>query len=76
MFGTFWRQFAHEKHSSLIPFRRRVATCKPGKPGITSSSVTLALFLIQYLSFRKIKIQDRQNGPSKSFWYVIFLRPW
>ena len=76
---------------------RRVATCKPGKPGLTSFSETLALFFIlacvadsrkhpcahlkiidmsgcsagyfiQFLSFRKMKVQDRQNGPSKSFW--------
>ena len=46
---------------------RRVAICKPGKPGLTSFSETLALFLIQFLSFRKMKLQDRQNYPSKSF---------
>ena len=46
---------------------RRVATCKPGKPGLTSFSETLALFFIQFLSFRKMKVQGRQNGPSKSF---------
>ena len=40
---------------------RRVATCKPGKPGRTSFSETLALFFIQFLSFRKMKVQDRQN---------------
>ena len=28
----------------------------------------LALFFIQFLSFQKIKVQDRQNGASKSFW--------
>ena len=43
---------------------RRVATCKPGKPGLTRFSETLALFFIQFLSFRKMKVQDRQNGPS------------
>ena len=43
---------------------RRVATCKPGKPGLTSFSETLALFFLQFLSFRKMKVQDRQNGPS------------
>ena len=43
---------------------RRVATCKPGKPGLTNFSETLALFFIQFLSFRKMKVQDRQNGPS------------
>ena len=43
---------------------RRVATCKPGKPGLTSFSETLALFFIQFLSFRKMKIEDKQNGPS------------
>ena len=46
---------------------RRVATCKPGKPGLTSFSETLALFFVQFLSFPKMKVQDRQNGPSKSF---------
>ena len=46
---------------------RRVATCKPGKPGLTSFSETLALFFIQFLSFRKMKVQNTQNGPSKSF---------
>ena len=39
----------------------RVATCKPGKPGLTSFSETLALFFIQFLSFRKMKVQDRHN---------------
>ena len=43
---------------------RRVATCKPGKPGLTSFSETLALFFIKFLSSRKIKVQDRQNVPS------------
>ena len=43
---------------------RRVAICKPGKPGLTSFSETLALFFIQFLSFQKMKVQDRQNGPS------------
>ena len=43
---------------------RRVATCKPGKPGLTSFSETLALFFTQFLSLRKMKVQDRQNGPS------------
>ena len=47
---------------------RRVATCKPEKPGLTSFSETLAVFFIQFLSFQKMKVQDRQNGPSKSFW--------
>ena len=49
---------------------RRVATCKPGKPRLTSFSETLALFFIQFLSFvsfQKLKVKDRQNGPSKSF---------
>ena len=45
----------------------RVATCKPGKPGLTSFSETLAFFFIQFISFRKMKVQERQNGPSKSF---------
>ena len=43
---------------------RRVATCKPGKPGLASFFETLALFFIQSLSFRKMKVQDKQNGPS------------
>ena len=43
---------------------RRVATCKPGKPRLTIFSETLALFFVQFLSFRKMKAQDRQNGPS------------
>ena len=39
------------------------------KPWLTSFSETLALFFIQFLfSFiSKIKIQNRENGPSKSF---------
>ena len=32
--------------------------------GVTSFSETQALFFIQFLSFRKMKVQDRQNGPS------------
>ena len=47
---------------------RRVATCKPGKPGLTSFSETLALFFTQFLSFRKMKVQAKQNGPSKSYY--------
>ena len=47
----------------LLP-SRCVATCKPGKPGLTSFSETLALFFIRFLSFRKMKVQDGQNGPS------------
>ena len=46
---------------------RHVATCKPGMPGLTSFSETLILFFVQFLSFRKMKVQDRQNCPSKSF---------
>ena len=42
---------------------RCVANCKPGKPGLTSFSETLALFFIRFLSFRKTKVQDGQNGP-------------
>ena len=42
---------------------RRVAIFKPGKPGLTSFSETVALFFIQFLSFRKMKVQDRQSGP-------------
>ena len=55
---------------------RHVATCKPGKPGLTSFSETLALFFIQFLSFRKMKVQDRQNGPSslpKKNWLATHL---
>ena len=40
-----------------------VATCKPGT-GLTSFSETLAIFFIQFLSFQKIEVQYRQNGPS------------
>ena len=43
---------------------RRVPTCQPGKPALTSFSETLALFFIQFLSFRKMKVQDKQNGLS------------
>ena len=45
----------------------RVATCTLDKPGLNSFSETLALFFIQFFSFRKMKVQARQNGPSKSF---------
>ena len=38
---------------------RRVATCKPGKPGLTSFSETLAFFFIQFLSSRKMKVQEQ-----------------
>ena len=48
----------------IIIIIRRVATCKQGKPGLTSFSETLTIFSIQFLSFRKMKVQDRQNGPS------------
>ena len=55
---------------------RRVATCMPGKPGPTSFSKTLALFFIQFVSFRKMKVRDGQNEnpglPEKSGW----LRAW
>ena len=37
---------------------------KQGKPELTSFCETLALFFIQFLSFRKMKIQNRQNGLS------------
>ena len=50
--------------SYFITTVRHVATCKPDKPGLTSFSEALALFFIQFLSFWKIKVQDRQNGPS------------
>ena len=52
-------------HLELAGFtNRRVATYKPGKPGLTGFSETLALYFIQFLSLRKMKVQDRQNGPS------------
>ena len=41
-------------------------------PGLTSFTETLALFFIQFLSFQKMKVQDRQNGssglPEKTGW--------
>ena len=55
---------------------RRVATCKQGKPGLTSFSETLALFFIQFLSFRKMRVQDRQNGPSCLPENIGWLRAW
>ena len=55
---------------------RRVATCKQGKPGLTSFSETLALFFIQFLSFRKMRVQDRQNGPSGLPENFGWLRAW
>ena len=55
---------------------RRVSTCKPGKPGLTSFSETLALFFIQFLSFWKMKVQDRQNGPSGLPEKTGWLRAW
>ena len=63
--------------ASIAPITiRRVATCKPGKPGLTSFSETLALFFIQILSFRKMKVQDRQNGPSGLPEKTGWLRAW
>ena len=61
--GTF------ESYDVIMTYWRpgAVATCKPGKPGLTNFSETLAFFFIQFISFRKMKVQDRQNGPSKSF---------
>ena len=55
---------------------RIVATCKPGKPGLTSFSETLALFFIQFLSFPKMKVQDRQNDPSGLPEKTGWLRAW
>ena len=55
---------------------RRVATCKQGKPGLTSFSETLALFFIQFLSFGKMRVQDRQNGPSGLPENIGWLRAW
>ena len=47
---------------------RRVATCKPGKFGVTSFFDTLALFFIRlFLSFRKMKVQDRQKKPPRAY---------
>ena len=52
-------------HSLYVGYPpRRVATCKPGKPRLTSFSETLAVFFFQFLLFRKIKKQHRQKGPS------------
>ena len=48
----------------VVVIVRHVAACKPGKPGLTSFSETLALFFMQFFSFRKMKVKDRQNGPS------------
>ena len=49
-----------------------IATCKPDKPRLTGFSETQALFFIQFLSFRKMKVQDRQNVipglPEKTGW--------
>ena len=59
---------ADDDGSIYIMMIRRVATFKPGKPGLTSFSETLALFFVQFLSFRKMKVQARQNGPSKSYY--------
>ena len=49
-------------------YHRRVATCESGKSGLASFSETQALFFIQFVSFRKMKVQARQNGPSKSYY--------
>ena len=64
LFTTKKKVKSHIYSSHFVHWCRRVATCKPGKPGLTSFSETLALFFIR---FRKMKVQDRQNGPSKSF---------
>ena len=58
---NFYSPQNHCKCSTILLSDRCVATCKPGKPGLTSFSKTLALFFIQFLSFRKMKVQDRQN---------------
>ena len=72
-----------DKATFLIPklvgnrlVTKRVAICKPGKPGLTSFSETLALFLIQYLSLRKMKVQDKQNVPSGLPEKTGWLRAW
>ena len=62
------------KKLSLVLKGRRVATCKPGKPRLTRFSETLALFVIQFLSFRKMKVQDRRNGPSKLVFFFFHLK--
>ena len=46
-FGSYNRNFNLLRIFLLIT--RRVATCKPGKPGLTSFTETLALFFIQFL---------------------------
>ena len=58
----FWRG-GYEKAYIVFLITRRVATCKPGKLRLTSFSETLALFFIQFLSFRKMKVYDRQMIP-------------
>ena len=65
--GDLQRRVLQLVFQILTSISRRVATCKPGKPGLTSFSETLAFFFIQFISFRKMKVQGRQNGPSKSF---------
>ena len=60
----------------IVVVVRRVATCKPGKPGLNCFSETLALFFSQFLSFRKMKVQDKQNGPSGLPEKTGWLRAW
>ena len=60
-------------NSSFYTGIRRVAICKPGKPGLTSFSETVALFFTQFISFRKMKVQDKQNSSSKLFCWTCFL---
>ena len=60
----------------MVHVHRHIATCKQGKPRLTSFSETLALFFIQFLSFRKMKVQDKQNGPSGLPEKTGWLRAW
>lgn len=50
---------------------RRLATSRPVQPGLTSFLETLALFFIQFFSFRIIKLQDICNDPSKTFCFIF-----
>ena len=62
-----WNSFIEKQipNQAIKSYVRGVATCtcKPDKPGLTSFSEALALFFIQFLSFRKMKVQERQKGP-------------
>ena len=76
--SSTWKLLFFQKDAVLQKHRvpngqRRVATCKPG---LTSFSETLALFFIQFPSCRKMKVQDRQNGPSGLPEKTGWLRAW